>query len=302
MRYFKLENADGEEISITTEEILFHDIDGLGFEEEADFRSVGPVWRLNKAVNSQLPVGGKLCFTEFGFTTPYQKYEYFKSFITKPPLILKYYPHGIENKAYCKKVRVTKLVKTELTKYGVLDCDVSFTPYTPWYEIKYFQIIPFPVDENAGWIWDVGNRWDRSDDDLTSPRYKFGTEARNNIVFDCDSNTKGFIRLTIKGPAVNPTWTHRIDGKVVELGGFDSASGVTLTENEELVIDNTEGQYSMTITDTQTRISRSVYSIRDFDKECFFTVGEGRNMITVSSADEQAVTVLLEGHFHYATV
>lgn len=302
MRYFKLENADREEISITTEEILFHDIEGLGFEEENDFRSVGPVWRLNKSTNNQLPVGGKLCFTEFGSTTPYEKYESFRKFIIKPPLVLKYYPHDISGKMYCKKVRISKLSKTELTKQGVLDCDIQFTPYTPWYEIQRYVVKPIPVDENAGWIWDVGNAWDRPDSDLTSPRYKFGAEARNVVSFNCDSNTKGFIRLTIFGPVVNPTWTHHVDGKVVELGGFDSSSSMVLTENEKLIIDNTEGQYSLVIENLQTGVTRNVYSLRDFDKECFFTLEEGVNMFSVYSANEAAVTLELEGHIHYATV
>lgn len=302
MRYFKLQNADGDIISITTDEILFHDISGLGFEEDNTFKSVGPVWRLSKSSINQLPVEGKLCFTENGSTTPYEKYEFFKTFITKPPLILIYYPHGIAGKEYRKKVRVSKLVKTELTEYGVLDSDVTFTPYTPWYEIRRYEITPIPIDENAGWIWDVGNSWDRPDSDTTSPRYKFGTEARNIISFDCGSNTKGFIKLTINGPAVNPIWTHHVNGTLVETGGFEENSNVILTDHDKLVIDSTDGQYSMTITDIQTRVVRNVYSIRDFDKECFFTVEEGTNRIMVTSADEATLSVELEGHFHYATV
>lgn len=302
MRHFRLENAERDEISITTEEVLFHDIEGLGFEENNEFRSVGPVWRLTKTANSQLPIGGKMCFTENGSTTPYEKYDSFRKFIAKAPLIIKYYPFGVTGKEYRKRVRVSKLSKTELTTYGVLDCDISFIPYTPWYELRYFEIIPHPIDKNAGWIWDVGNRWDRSDSDLTSPRYKFGGEARNTISFDCESNTKGFIKLTVHGPAINPTWTHHVDGKVVELGGFAAGNGVTLTENELLIIDNTEGQYSMIIENTQTSVKRNVYSLRDFDKECFFTIEGGSNMITVSSADETVLAVKLEGHFHYATV
>lgn len=302
MRYFKLQNADKETISITTEEILFYDISGLGFEEENTFRSVGPVWRMNKSTNRQLPVDGKMCFTENGSTTPYEKYEIFKTFITKTPLILIYYPHGLKGKEYRKKVRVSELVKTELTKYGVLDCDITFTPYTPWYEVQHYKIATFSVDENAGWIWDVGNNWDRPASDTTSPRYKFGAEARNIISFDCGSNTKGFIKLTIHGPAVNPVWTHHVNGVLVETGGFEVSSGVDLTESDRLIIDNTEGQYSMTIENLETRVVRNVYSIRDFDKECFFTIEEGENKIMVSSADGAMVTVDLEGHFHYATV
>lgn len=302
MRYFKLENAEGESYDITNTEVFFHDVEGLGFDEEVDFRSVGPVWRLNKALHSQLSITGKICFTANGSTTPYQKYDFFRKFITKPPLVIMYYPHGLTEKAYRKKARITRLTKTELTSYGVLDCDIVLTPYTPWYEVQKYQIIPFTVDDNAGWVWDVGNSWDRSESDITNPRYKFGAEARNTIIFDSDSNTKGFIKLTINGPAVNPVWTHQVNGEILETGGFDSSNSVTLTEDERLIIDNTEGQYSMFIENVLTRVKRNVYSLRDFDKECFFTVEEGTNMFTVSSADESPVEVLLEGHLHYATV
>jgi len=302
MRYFKLENSSGSSFDITNEEFFFHDVTGLGFDEENNFRRVGPVWRLTSTAYAQSKPGGKMMFTEYGSGTPYDKYDVFKRFISQPPLTLIYYPNGLGTTAYRKKVRVSKLGKTEITELGVLDCDIEFVSYSPWYEIRHYEIIPITVDENAGWIWDVGNSWDRSDEDLTSPRYKFGAEARNEIIFDCESNMKGLIKLTINGPAINPVWTHHVDGKVVELGGFAAGNDVTLTESDRLIIDNTEGQYSMIIENTQTLVKRNVYSLQDFDKECFFTIEGGRNMFAVASADETALNVELEGHFHYATV
>lgn len=302
MRYFKLENSERGEFDITTDEVLFHDIEGLGFEEETDFRRVGPVWRLNTAKNSQLPVSGKLCFTENGSTTPYRKYEEFKKFITRTPLILKYYPHGVDDKVYRKRVRVNKLAKTEMTKYGVLDCEISFMPYSPWYEVITLNTEPIPVSENAGWIWDVGNRWDRPDSELLLPRYKFGSETRSSVYIDCDSNTQGFVKLEIIGPARKPNWNHYVNGKLVSSGGFESSSDVSLTENEHLIVDNTEGLYSMVIRNVLDGSTRNVYSLRDFDKLCFFNLEAGRNVITVSSENGTPLTVIVESHIHYATV
>lgn len=303
MRYFKLVNADGKEFDITTVQVLFHDIEGLGFEEEAEFRSVGPVWRLNKASNSQLPVSGKLCFTEIGSTTPYQKYDKFRVFISRPPLILKYFPHGIDGKSFNKRIRVTKLSKTELTKYGVLDCDVSFTPYTPWYEIVNTEIVPTPAEESSHFIWDAGNRWrDFIDGDTETPRYKFGVEPRNSLSIVCDSNTQGFIKLTIDGPARNPTWTHYVDGKLKSSGSFSPENTIELSEYESLIIDNTEGAYSMIVYDQQYGRTRNVYSLRDFDKMCFFNLEGGNNVFAITSEEGTQLGIHIEGHIHYATV
>ena len=238
-----------------------------------------------------------------GSTTPYQKYDIFRKYITRTPLRFLYYPHGLDGKVYRKKVRVSRLSKTEMTKYGVLDCDISFTPYTPWYEIQTFENVPDAVDDSAHWIWDVGNSWRDSDDvDPETPRYIFGGEARNIIDFDCDSTEKGFIKLTIKGPALNPTWTQYVNGGLKSTGGFATSSNFSLTADEWLTIDNTEGQFSMTVYNRVTGDTRNVYSLRDFDKLCFFNLEEGRNAFAVASQDGIPLSIVVEGHIHYATV
>ena len=109
MRYFKLENSSGETFDITNEEFFFHDVKGLGFDEENEFRRVGPVWRLTSTAYSQSKPGGKIMFTEYGSGTPYDKYDLFRRFISQPPLTLIYYPNGVGTTAYRKKVRVYAL-------------------------------------------------------------------------------------------------------------------------------------------------------------------------------------------------
>ena len=171
MRYFELKNSADEVLDITTQEILFHEIDGLGFEETTDFRAVGPVWRLNSAEYNQMAVTGKMLFSEEGELTPYQKYVVFRDFILKAPLTLIYYPHGFGTEPYYKKVRSAKLAKSEINEYGVLDCDIEFMPYTPWYTTStYENIVPDnPEEEHTGWIWDIGNKWRDSDSGGGSP-------------------------------------------------------------------------------------------------------------------------------------
>jgi len=171
MRYFELKNSADELLDITTQEILFHDIDGLGFEETTDFRAVGPVWRLNSAEYNQMAVTGKMLFSEEGELTPYRKYVAFRNFIQKAPLTLIYHPHGFGTEPYYKKVRSAKLAKSEINEYGVLDCDIEFMPYTPWYTVSsYENIVPEDTEiEHTGWIWDIGNSWRDIDSESGDP-------------------------------------------------------------------------------------------------------------------------------------
>lgn len=301
MRYFKLRNSSGVFFDITNEEYLFHEISGLGFEETNEFRRVGPVWKLTSSIFSQVNPSGKMLFTEFGNTTPYEKYTRFKRFIVQAPLDLIYYPDGITGKSYRKKVRVSRLDKTEMTELGVLDCDIEFTPYSPWYEIVTIENIPEEVVENAHWIWDVGNRWrDSVDEDSTASRYMFGGESRNDVFIDCESNTQGLVKLIIDGPARNPSWLHYVDSMLESSGGFSSNSSIMIKEGEQLIIDNTEGTYAITVHSSTE--DRNVYSLRDFDKKCFFNLEAGRNRFVVTSEDGVPVHMLVEGHIHYATV
>ena len=315
MRYFTLKNADGVELDITTQQVLFHDIGGIGFSEETDFRRVGDVWRLNSVAKEQTPVTGKMLFSEFGGTTPYEKYLSFKSFIDRAPLILTYYPMGVPSPTeyiFYKRVRVTKLEKTEITQLGVLDCPIDFTPYTPWYQIANDENQADSGDggseEDTGWIWGKQEGGVYTTPPLVfeptpsqnATRAKFRAEPR--LYTEIVSATSGAnpVKLTIVGPAVNPVWTHYLDGVVVETGGF--ADNFTLNENEELIIDSTEGDYLMYVRHKYTNAIRNVYSLRNFDTVCFFSMKEGANRITATSSDGVPVKIKIEGHIYYATV
>lgn len=308
MRYFKLENSASptpEELDITTTEVLFHDISGLGFDEQTDFASVGSVWKLNSVSYSQKPVSGKICFTDRKGTTPYTKYTHFKTFIDKTPLTLIYYPEGIDGLSYRKKVRVTKLEKTELDKYGVLDVGIDFTPYTPWYEIVEAKNGGEIVEHDTGWVWGDGDENPPLVFEPTAGMNAIPAKFRNEVRAPVDIYSKvdndSPLKITIHGPVVNPVWTHYVDNNLVASGGFDSNASLTINSGERLVIDNTEGEYSMTVY-SNNALPRNVYSLRDFDQQCFFTLRKGKNTIVVTSTSTSAIKVELEGHIHYATV
>lgn len=437
MRYFKLENSASETLDITTQEIFFNEIEGLGFEEDNTFVSIGPVWRLQQRTVRQKPVTGKITFTAIGGTTPYEKYEAFFRFISKSPLYLLYYPHGLSGTEYKKRVRVSVLEKSELTLYGSLDCHVEFMPYTPWCIVNSYEntVHEDPEVENTGWFWDTGNKWRDSDsgggdpvgavyypfsqmsdspttivhadgdtttfkvinrhntdltlfkafvvppgyysmellsdsgansqnarfsiteyrereggyvpvkaDDQLLPSfkvgyqrniyissncrfnfylpknqaynftiqlkltmiagealYKFAYEVHSRLTFNVDSDAKGLAKLTIKGPATNPQWTHYVNGKIVSSGGINSDNELTLDENDTLVVDNTKGEYTIDLVKGNGN-AVSVYSLRDFDRKCFITLEPGENTIAVSSDKGEPLSFEIEGWVFYDTV
>jgi hypothetical protein len=326
MRYFTLEDSEHEELDITTKEIFFHEVSGLGFEEDNELRRIGDVWWLDSSALSQTEVSGKVRFTEEGEETPYQKYFRFKNFIAKNPLIISYYPNGIEDQLtrFYKRVRVSTLEKTEYNEYGVLDCSISFIPYTPWYRsfsIDNTKFLPDGDDDTTGWIWGSDTTpalafeplseevegvtsyyiLDGSGNKVPAIRAKFRFEIPQTITAPVViENNKNPVKLTIYGPVRNPSWSLRNNNTIIATGGFDG--NYTLESNEELIIDNTSGQYIMQKRNQSTNVYIDVYQQRDFDSECFFTLKEGINEISVISQDGDPVRFTVEGHIYHATV
>lgn len=304
MRYFKLENADGEIFDITTEQFLFHDISGIGFEEDNDFVSIGRVWKLNRSVYQQGVVSGTMCFHSIDQTSPYTLYKEFYTFINKTPLVLLYYPNGLNTTEYRKRVRVSKLDKSEITELGVLECDIEFVSYTPWYKIVEDKIIPDEeTSPNDGWVWDRGNAWrDSTEVDYSTYHYKFNSNNRRTIRFNSEINSEGPVKLIIHGPLTNPSWTHYVNGNVEAVGGFAEGSSIVIAQGEALTIDNTNGVYSLTVYNSETGLTRNIYQYRDFNKQCFFILKKGLNEIVINSDNNDAVQIEAEGHIYYATV
>lgn len=303
MRYFKLENSAGEVMDITTQQIFFHDISGIGFEEENHFTPIGRVWKLNSSAYRQGVISGSMCFHSIDDKTPYTLYREFFAFINKTPLQILYYPNGLNTMEFRKRVRVSRLEKSELTKEGILDSPIEFASYTPWYKIVRDEIDPGQESVNGGWVWDRGNKWrDSFDVDYSTYHYQFNSSYRRTVRFNIDINGEGPIKLSIHGPLVNPSWTHYVDGKAVSTGGLVENSPVTIDQNEVLTIDNTSGSYSLTVYNEETGLKRNIYQYRDFNKQCFFILKQGLNEIVINSSNDDAIKIEAEGHIYYATV
>lgn len=302
MRYFKLINSKGDELNITSQSIFFHEVEGLGFEEETSFRRIGQTWWLNSALLRQTPITGKISFTDLEGFDPYILFNDFYLFVNKAPLTLVYYPRGLDQTSYRKQVRVTKLEKSELNKYGALEEAIAFTPYTPWYMVVTVQNI-IAGTASKGWVWGGEHnpplKFEPTDD--TSTPAKFGGEISQSVRLYSPVESSSPVKLIIKGPALNPIWSHYVGNKLIGTGGF-SGSGMNLEADEELVVDNTNGHTRMHVRSLITGEDRNVYALRDFDTMCFFTLKEGDNTISVASSGGSTVDFSVEGHIYYGTV
>lgn len=312
MRYFSLINNSGETLDITTKTIFFNGVSGLGFEEEASFRSVGSVWWLNYATVRQKPVAGKIIFTDYDDTDPYESYTDFVRFIQNAPLELEYLPRGLDGSAYYRRVRVTKLTKSELTQYGALEEDIEFTPYGPWYETIYSRNKVNEDEYKGGWVWGDG----AEHPDVVFPPTPegstptiFGADSNYQVAADIPFCDESPARLTIYGPATNPRWTHYVNGEAISAGGF--TRDVTIAADEALVIDNTTeiseiAVYALDQNDEEKlalgAFRRDLYQIRNFDNDCFITLEAGCNRVVVTTSGGEALKLSLEGHIYNATV
>lgn len=304
MRYFKLINSNGVELDITTHSLLFHDIEGLGFEEDAIFRRVDETWWLSSAMYKQSVIKGKMCFTGLEGEDPYGLYLRFAKYITRTPLTMVYYPFGLEGGSYRRTVRVTELTKSELTKYGVLDEDIEFTAYTPWYETVTASNADKTVITELGWVWG-GDTYPPLVFEPSNPdgnRTKFGSERKSFVNVFSPIGSLGPMKLTIYGPVKNPTWMHYLGNTRLATGQFDISENVEIPDGAKLEIDNTNGRYRMEILSSSGALLKNVYSLRDFDTVGFFNLREGHNTISVTSSETDFVRFDVEGHIYYATV
>ena len=307
MRYIKLKNSAGAEYDITSKNALFHDIQGLGFSEDGQYKAIGDVWVLNSVSNQQSPISGDICF---GYEEdPYGTFNTFANFIRETPLTFLYFPKGLTGKCYRKRVRVSSLEKGELNEYGVLDCPVEFLPQTPWYTEVSQETSASEVDvDTPGWVWGGTSPTSlplvfEPSSDVTKRRARFRGEYIKFVQLESDTSKKNPVKLTLYGPLVNPFWTHYVNGELIASGGFVASQDVSIGENEMLVIDNTDGKYSIKVyRRDSTEVLRDIYRLRNFNLPCFFYMQKGSNQFVISSSDGRVNQIKAEGHVYYDTV
>lgn len=206
MRLFYLEDQKGERIPLNNENGIFlYNPSGLGFEYSHDYSESGTGFFMHvKDGINQTEIGFAFVFPPKEFAngspdSPYERYRNLIDWIYKAEeLYLIYCPYAPNE--YYKRVEIQTIEKTELDRYGALQCNISVLPLTPWY-------LPAPIHINFGGDQE-GNamRFDYYyTDDLV-----YGVGMRD---YTAEITAKGHIpsavKITFKGQVINPEFTLR---------------------------------------------------------------------------------------------
>ena len=288
MRTFTLVNGAGESCNITDKQLFFHDPKGLGFERKMTYRQVGDRFvRVNKKI-SQKDITGKVALLG---EDPYLSYFNFTQFVNKEPLILLYTPNDQASSSiasgtqYRRNVDVKKIDKTELTKQGYLDCDITLTPLTPWY--RYTAIANGSVDVSQLLKWGVtwGIDW--------GPLNEFERGITSDAVMASPT------RLFIYGPVTNPTWRHYVNGQIKSTGKVTA----TISSNEYLLVDCTSDPYRIQKRSAiNDNLIADLYESSDFTTKRFIEIQNGVNTVAVTGDNAADPLVKLEAYIYYESV
>ena len=291
-RTFIIVNGNDESYDITSTKSFFHEPSGLGFSKSNSYHRVGSRYIRVDSQPDQISVEGKIAFTG---EDPYGDYFGFVSFCQVEPLYLYYVPDpdldpafSTSGRIYKLPVTVSKIEKSEILQEGYLDCAITFEALSPW--IRYVDN-DNRVNRVAPLVW--GITWG----------IRFGTNPfREGIISDCNSSSPSI--LTIRGPIINPSWELYADGNYISDGRFDLSQGdFTLTEDEELVIDNTVIPYTITKINTVTGAVEDVYQKTDFTTARFIFLQPGQNVILIKNGNGKShYDARLEAYLYYDTV
>ena len=115
MRQFKLYNSIGKYYDLNSIESFFHDPEGLGFENDAEYERIGSQFLRTESGMKQPEPSGKIRFID------YKTYNEFSKFLQNQPLRLEYTAAG----KYYMNVNVKKIKKTELEgKYTTMNIHI----------------------------------------------------------------------------------------------------------------------------------------------------------------------------------
>ena len=294
-RLFTLVNGNSETYDITSTDTFFHEPEGLGYQKTNTYHRIGKRYILIDSVIDQPTISGKIAFVG---SYPYESYSSFIDFCKYEPLILEYTPdiegapYGyISSTTYRIPVVISKIEKTEIEEQGYLDVGIEFQGLSPWY--KYVDLDNGDPNEKVEpLIW--GITWG----------VQFGYNPFSNGIIS-DGNPNSPAKLTIYGPIVNPTWSLYLDGNKVSDGGFNISTygDFILSEDENLVIDNTVMPYSITKVNVKTGEIENVYSKSDFMTTRFINLDPGKNIVVIKDQNgDNYYNARLEAYLYYDTV
>lgn len=292
VRKFILYNSINEPWDLTSDKInvpfdtddkyaFFHGPTGLGYERSEYYRQIGDRFVLVSKEVKQGTISGYIYFTP---NDPYKKYSNFLKHCAQDTLRLSYMPDNVE---YFRYVRITKIEKGELDQYAGLNIGVTFTCMSPWYRSITVDIKPTTSSSSAKNTWP-----------LTWP-HTWDSGEKMTIDIDSDSQMSSPAKLTIYGPATNPSWRHYVEGSVFEEGIVNCI----VPEGHQLIVDNTAYPFIIKVVNTETgELLQDAYQMSDFSTKRFLELQNGRNQIIVSSETGENTRIKLEAQLFYESV
>lgn len=305
MRTFMLIDKNGNTYDVTVKnKSFFYGITGLGYEKEADFQRIKDRFALLRKNFVQQKIVGTVKFWQSGAETEYFN---FAQFCQNSPIRMVYNPQSGSviatsyDKAYAEGTTIylpskylsydnyyrngyiTKIERSDGVG-DVLTCQIEFTATTPWYK-----------ERSA---YNVGGQSQGAKKYSYSYPYNYGGGVTNTVTIDSDSRQPSPVKIIIMGKATNPTWNHYHDGVLVSSGKVNAI----IPAGYRLVIDTTTIPYTIREFDSFGNFVADLYQSSDFSTERFVRFEYGKNMVAVSSDEENEIGIGVEAQIEYATV
>lgn len=277
MRTFRLYDNDGNRYNLTSRDhLFFYAIDGLGFEQSAEFQRIEDRFALLESHIEQATIEGTIKFWQ-----PEAELQYFNfaQFCQNQPIMMDY---NNNYGTYSRRGIITKIERGDGDGNELL-IKIQFKAQTPWFK----EIIEYnPGTESGGKVYNY------------SYDYTYLKGGKNTITIDSDSYQSSPVKLVVIGPAINPSWRHYLNGELVTEGKINGIIG----PDNRLIVDTTTIPYRIIQVDALGQLVSDLYQQSDFSTYRFVRFGHGRNTVTFSADESNVLNVGVEAQIEYATI
>lgn len=277
MRTFRLYDNDGNRYNLTSRDhLFFYAIDGLGFDQSAEFQRIEDRFALLESHIEQATIEGTIKFWQ-----PEAELQYFNfaQFCQNQPIMMDY---NNNYGTYSRRGIITKIERGDGDGNELL-IKIQFKAQTPWFK----EIIEYnPGTESGGKVYNY------------SYDYTYLKGGKNTITIDSDSYQSSPVKLVVIGPAINPSWRHYLNGELVTEGKINGIIG----PDNRLIVDTTTIPYRIIQVDALGQLVSDLYQQSDFSTYRFVRFGHGRNTVTFSADESNVLNVGVEAQIEYATI
>ena len=266
MRQFKLINAYGAELDLMSLSYFFHESDGLGWGTSPELSPVGNGYIITKHTANRPVVSGQVSFAG------YRSYEMFLSFVQVGGLRLCYKPLDVWRYL---DVSVTIGKSDAEHPFGRMNCPVTFTGLSQWYEQAQF--------------------YRSASAEGQSKRYSYAypytyADGESGSVVVYNGQLSSYPKLTIVGPATNPKWyLYQGDERLAS-----GAVALTLQAGRKLVIDCHPATMELAEYTADGAFGADRYGASDFTTERFFELPPGQCSVQFAHDGAAAITGYVE--------